>query len=126
MAPELHKAVNNATRHSVNKRACDMYALGCTIYAAYTGRDPFHVMTPQQVIQGERPDFPKDVISPDMWSFVENLWSSNPSERLTAKKALAWMKHKAASEGMDISLPTFEKEWEWKPCNDHGGPFCTA
>ncbi|KAF8836889.1 kinase-like protein [Paxillus ammoniavirescens] len=111
-APELREAT--ATTHHMNKQACDMYALGGIIFVAYA------------VIKDEQPDFPKDAISSDMWSFVENLRSPNPSERLTAKKALTWMEQKAAGEGIDTSPPTFDKEWEWKPCNDHGGPFCVS
>ncbi|KIJ06619.1 hypothetical protein PAXINDRAFT_91731, partial [Paxillus involutus ATCC 200175] len=131
MAPELHEAVNEEARRQVNKRACDMYAFGCTIYATYTGKDPFHGLTQVQIIshlaRDERPSFPEDVISPEMWSFVENLWSSDPFERLTAEKALAWMEHKAAGEGIDTSAPTFEKEWEWKACNEsRGGSFCSV
>lgn len=33
MAPEIFKAINSKERREVNKRACDMYALGGTIYA---------------------------------------------------------------------------------------------
>lgn len=33
MAPEMFSAKGREERQQVNKRACDMYALGCTIYA---------------------------------------------------------------------------------------------
>lgn len=33
MAPEIFNADDKEAKRKVNKRACDMYALGCTIYA---------------------------------------------------------------------------------------------
>ncbi|KAG6375569.1 kinase-like domain-containing protein [Boletus reticuloceps] len=122
MAPEIFNAENKEAKRKVNKRACDMYAVGCTIYAAYTGRHPFLGMGPVQLraslISNQRPEFPKGRIPPDMWSFVENLWGPLPSERLTAKKALGWMETKARQEGVDSSLAPFEEEWEWKGPHD--------
>ncbi|KIJ18500.1 hypothetical protein PAXINDRAFT_8747 [Paxillus involutus ATCC 200175] len=107
IAPELHKTFDEEARRRVRRRPCDMYALGCTIYAAYTGRDRFRgfskVQITVQVMYDRRPDFPKGVISPD----IVNLWSPKPSERLTCERAVTCMEHKAISEGIDTSLPTF-------------------
>ncbi|KAF9227105.1 kinase-like protein [Gyrodon lividus] len=62
MAPELHKAANNERKRKVNQRACDMYALGCTIYAAYTGSSPFNgdsvLDVAIKVTCGQRPSLP--------------------------------------------------------------------
>lgn len=33
LAPEIFDAKSKENKRKVNKRACDMYALGCTIYA---------------------------------------------------------------------------------------------
>ncbi|KAI9571669.1 kinase-like domain-containing protein [Boletus coccyginus] len=123
MAPEIINAGgDNEAKRKVNKRASDMYALGGTIYAAYTGRHPFQGMQlaflHANVISRQRPQFPKGKISLDMWSFVENLWSHEPSKRLTAQMALDWMETKAYQEGVDSSLASLEEEWEWKGPHD--------
>ncbi|KAH0828069.1 kinase-like domain-containing protein [Lanmaoa asiatica] len=122
MAPEIFMAENKEEKRKVNKRACDMYALGCTIYAAYTGRHPFHGMhrdrVHSNVMSNHRPEFPNGKISSDMWSFVENLWGQDPSKRLTAQMALGWMEVKAYQEGVDSSLAPFDEEWEWKGPHD--------
>lgn len=36
MAPEIFNAEDEEAKRKLNKRACDMYALGCTIYAVRT------------------------------------------------------------------------------------------
>ncbi|KAG9316824.1 kinase-like domain-containing protein [Chiua virens] len=99
MAPEIFNAQNKEERSKVNKRLCDMYALGCTIYEVYTGKPPFDGLQPaliaDYVVSNQRPAFPEDKISHDMWTFVENLWDSDPSKRLTAQMALSWMEFQA-------------------------------
>lgn len=79
-------------------------------------------MSPVQVhanvISHRRPDFPKDKISLDMWSFVDNLWGPQPLKRLTAQMALDWMETKAHQEGVDSSLAPLDEEWEWKGPHD--------
>ncbi|KIJ68018.1 hypothetical protein HYDPIDRAFT_25467 [Hydnomerulius pinastri MD-312] len=131
MAPELHKAVDQEAKRKVNKRLSDMYALGCTTYAVYTGRDPFYgvfpMVIPPKVMNGERPQLPNGKIAPDMWSFIENLWGPEPFKRLTAERALAWMEHKAALEGIDTSLAAIEKDWERNTMirsEGRDGPLC--
>lgn len=74
------------------------------------------------VISGNRPGFPQGKISPDMWSFVENLWGPEPSKRLTAEMAVGWMETKARQEGVDAGLAPLEEEWGWKgPHDDENG-----
>lgn len=75
---------------------------------AYTGEHAF------RGIIYKPPEFPEGKISPDMWSFVENLLDEDPLKRLTAQEALSWMEVKAQQEHVDTSLAPLQEEWEWK------------
>ncbi|KAH7888969.1 kinase-like domain-containing protein [Phlebopus sp. FC_14] len=130
MAPELHMATTGEEIRTINKRACDLYALGFTVYATYTGQHAFRdIIIPGvvsgMVIQGQRPEFRKDAITPDMWSFIEMLWDQDPSTRRTTEVALAWMEHKATLEKLDTSRPAFDQDWDIELMGGKakGGPF---
>ncbi|KAL4073741.1 kinase-like domain-containing protein [Scleroderma citrinum] len=105
-------------KREINKRACDIYALGCTIYTVYAGKQPFAGISPSfipvQVMNGARPNFNGVNIPPAMRSLAEKLWVQPPLERLTSQKALAWMESEAARNGLDTCCPPLEAEWKWE------------
>jgi len=113
MALELLRAENEDAKRRVNRRACDMYALGCTIYVVYTDNSPRQVHV--DLTSNQLPV----KISADMWSFVQNLCGKDPSKRLTAEMAVSWMEEKARQEGTDANPAPFAEEWEWRgPSSD--------
>ncbi|KIM69560.1 hypothetical protein SCLCIDRAFT_103079, partial [Scleroderma citrinum Foug A] len=127
MAPELLRDRTKQDIDKINKRACDIYALGCTIYVIYAGKSPFEGVhrdhIPAVVRRGDRPSFDGVNIPPDMRSFTKRLWVDKPLERLTSQQALDWMKIRAFQ---GVSCPSSELEWKWEVDTEQlgaGGPL---
>ena len=93
MSPELHLPRWFGFKDSRRTKESDCYALGMVILEVLSGQAPFandnRTDVIRKVINGERPERPKEVwFTDDLWGTLEQCWSSQPKMRPTAEAVL--------------------------------------
>ncbi|KAK7027404.1 Rho guanine nucleotide exchange factor [Paramarasmius palmivorus] len=83
IAPEIYNGETSTVQS-------DIYSVGCVYYEIITGCPPFHnlrdVAVMSAVMLGKRP--PRNNISDDLWSLMDDCWNHNPPSRPTAADLL--------------------------------------
>jgi len=93
----------------------DMYSFGCVCCEIFSGMVPFQHLKNDaavifSVIQGQRPKHPPvDLchahgLDDDMWVFMQKLWTTLPSDRPSARKAVKYLSSRP-NLGIDTRLP---------------------
>ena len=87
--------------------AADLWGLGVTLYAALTGRSPFHREDARTTLAAVLAGEPEPVQGP-LWPTVSGLLEKDPQRRLTAAGATPLLAAAAASPSSrrDISVPS--------------------
>ena len=101
----------------------DLYALGCTLYEAATGRPPFVANTPAEVlrlqVEADPPDVPPELSAshPRLASLLDRLLRKDPNERpQTASEALRMLEETGPE--VVVRSPA-------SPCPSCGAPVST-
>lgn len=93
MSPELLYPEHFGFRDSRPTTQSDYYAFGMVILEVLSGEPPFprdkEFIVMRKVVDGERPERPgRPWFTDDLWSTLEQCWSSKPNERPTAEVVL--------------------------------------
>ena len=94
ISPELLAPQKFGSVESRPTKESDCYALGMVILEVLTGQAPFArngswVTVMRKVLNGERPERPKEVwFTDDLWGTLEQCWSPHPETRPTVKAIL--------------------------------------
>ncbi|KII88740.1 hypothetical protein PLICRDRAFT_41961 [Plicaturopsis crispa FD-325 SS-3] len=63
----------------------DVYSFGMLVYQVYSGRHPFQGMSAAKIIMAvmadQRPERPVALVSDELWSLVQQCWSTEPRKR---------------------------------------------
>ncbi|RXW20668.1 hypothetical protein EST38_g5197 [Candolleomyces aberdarensis] len=122
MAPELMTAGElesdpnggQAVKREIDRKAGDIFALGCTIYEIFTGKPPhYHLnhianVVCAVVIERKRPAVPPPErewteTEVDMWWVVEQCWQHEPTVRPNIRLVKSYLEGLAANRGKKLT-----------------------
>ena len=96
MSPELLYPEQYDLKDSQPTKESDYYALAMVIFEVLSGRPPFAgykgFIVTRKVIEGERPERPGHPwFTDDLWETLQQCWSPQPKDRLTAEVILEFL-----------------------------------
>ncbi|RXW13172.1 hypothetical protein EST38_g12683 [Candolleomyces aberdarensis] len=123
MAPELMTSGElnysdpnggQVVKREIDRKAGDLFALGCTIYEIYTGKPPHYHLNHianvvfAVVIERKRPKVPPPErewteTEVDMWWVVEQCWQHEPTMRPNIRLVKSYLKGLAADRGKELT-----------------------
>ena len=128
MGPELLSPQSFGFKDSRPTNGSDCYAFGMVILEVLCGQAPFAgdstFIVMQKVMGGERPERPKEAwFTDDLWSTLEQCWSSQPERRPTIGAVLECLERVSLAVTIDSQQRLITRLFSQKELHLEGA-FC--